>query len=302
MRSPRLKNVFAVGVLLAFQTSLVALPILPGNEHPHDKPGDVTWHHTGSPGGPINDPDTHLHQHWDDLALNVNHGDGSYFANGAWDNNGTTTTYHDATLGDAAFGHGFIANRVLYWFDPAFAPPDNSFIDRVNETFAEWDSLVSAAFQAANRTDRVLGMNFAVVGGATAPAETHVEVEFKSLGTGTTGSFSPSTHILAFNTVDFTWYTGTAAPGAGQRDFITTARHEIGHVIGLDHTFEGPKTVGHSIMGSGAAANGVRVAIDAGSIQGALALYTQTVPEPYTILITVVPLIVFAHRKRVRKK
>ncbi|MFZ5932281.1 MAG: PEP-CTERM sorting domain-containing protein [Pseudomonadota bacterium] len=267
---------------IVMHNGTMALPILPGNQHPHGA-ADVDWHHTGAPGGAIADPSTHLHQHWNSKALNVNHGNNSFYAVAAWDNNGATTTYHDILLGHANFGHGFINDRVLYWFNPLFAG-DAMFQARVNDVFTEWETLVAAA---ENRADRVLGFNFTPFAGAIAPVEPFIEVRFTDLADTTTGRWDFSNLRLEFNTTDFVWYTGAGAPAAGQRDFVTTARHEIGHVIGLDHTFNGAKTVGNSIMGSGAAALGVRVEIDAGSIEGALALYTQPVPEPSVFFILV---------------
>jgi hypothetical protein len=285
------KNVvfFKVGLLVVTIAVLIgplpvlALPILPGNQHPHGA-ADVDWHHTGAPGGAIaDDPNTHLHQHWNFRALDVNHGSGSFFANAAWDNNGTTTTYHDRTLGDATFGHGFINDRVLYWFNPEFANDDARLKARVNEVFTEWETLVAAV----ERPDRVLGFNFTQHPEATAPAgEPFIEVRFTDLADNTAGSWDNTrvenfeTHRLQFNTEDFFFHAGVEHPlNSGLLDFITVARHEIGHVIGLDHTVTGAVTAG-SLMAKELPELGVRVAIDAGSIQGALALYTQPVPKP----------------------
>ena len=50
----RFLGIPALGAVLTISTAL-ALPILPGNEHPHGA-ADVTWHHDGAPGGAINDP------------------------------------------------------------------------------------------------------------------------------------------------------------------------------------------------------------------------------------------------------
>ncbi|GAC1345186.1 MAG: hypothetical protein NVSMB18_24360 [Acetobacteraceae bacterium] len=281
---------------------LRALPILPGNGHTHTAP-DVTWHHTGSPGGAINDPDTHRHQHYNTLPLGVNNGEASWFANKAWDNNGTTTAFHPCVGGcDDAFGHGYIANRVLYYFDPGFAAPTAAFHDRVVGAFNDWITgaralFVSVGEKNVNGVPLTLGFNF-VETTKKPTTEPFIDVEFRNLGDITvddnpTGQFDSATRELQFNTnASIPWYTGAANPTAGDnmQDFLTTARHEVGHAVGFGHNKEANKTAASSIMWSGAAPLDTRVSIKQGDFEGVLALYTQPVPEPDSLALLLIGL------------
>jgi hypothetical protein len=260
-----------------------ALPILPGNEHSHG-PLDVTW----SEGG---DPETHLHQHYNTLPLGVNNGANSWFVNKSWDNNGTTTTFH-SIFDTHAFGHGFIANRVLFFFDPNFAAPNQAFRDRVVDGFNDWINGSRARFDAVggkNVNDVPLRLGFNFVETTTRPTtEPYIDVEFRDLGAGTTGLFDSGTRELEFSTnAAINWYTGAANPTAGarQQDFLTTARHEIGHAVGFGHNSEDNKTADSSIMWGGAAPLDTRVSIKQADFDGVLADYTQPVPAPPSLIL-----------------
>jgi len=223
--------------------------------------------------------------------LGVNNGADSWFANKAWDNDGTTTTFH-AIFDTAAFGHGFIANRVLYFFDPKFPAPNQAFHDRVVDGFNDWINGAQARFNAVGRKNvnnvpLRLGFNFLETD--TRPAtEPFIDVEFRDLGADTTGLFDSGTRELEFSTnAAIKWYTGAANPTAGDmlQDFLTTARHEIGHAVGFGHNSEDNKTANSSIMWGGAAPLDTRVSIKQADFDGVLADYTQPVPEPTSLLL-----------------
>lgn len=269
-----------------------ALPVLPGNEHPHNN-AVVTWP-TPAPAN-----QNTLHQHWNNLPLGVNNGENSWFANKAWDNNGTTTTFHSLLNGDADFGHGFIDNRVLYYFDTGY-DNNNQYHLRVEQAFADWVNGAAAYFaaNAAAHPNLELGFNF--LRANARPAEPYINIMFTETDDNTTGSFDSGTRVLNFNLQDFVWYNGAAAPGAGQRDFLTTARHEVGHAAGFGHNKNASKVAGSSIMWSSAAPLGTRIAITDGDFEGVMALYTQPVPEPSTLMGGLVAIAFIAIRRRKR--
>jgi len=277
----------AFGVILCHQA--VALPILAGNEHTHNNTV-TTWSSGDKTNGAI------LHQHWNALPLSTNNGETSWNANKAWDNNGTTTTFHSSLGGDTDFGHGFIANRVLYYFDTAYT--GNAYELRVEQAFNDWVTGARTYYTNSARTDVVLGFNFTRA--AARPTETYINVKFNLTDDNTTGEFDSGNQTISFNLEDFTWYTGAAAPGAGQQDFLSTARHEIGHAVGFGHNKNAAKVVGSSIMWSSAAAQGDRIAITNGDFEGVMALYTQPVPEPSTVLggLVVVGIVAIRRRRR----
>ena len=273
---------FSSGSIIGFANSqeAYALPVLPGNEHPHNNVV-VTW--------PIPAPvdQNKQHQHWNELPLDTNNGENSWDANKAWDNNGSNTTFNYSTrLGGGAtdFGHGFISNRVLYYFDKGFDAL-NKFHLRVKQAFSDWvDGAI--AYKAANEQlhpGLVLGFNFSMT--EVRPAtESYINIKFDLTEDGTTGLFRSSTKTLDFNLQDFSWYTDADEPGATDRDFLTTARHEVGHAVGFGHNKIAQKVPGSSIMWSNAAPLGKRVGITNGDYEGVMALYTQPVPGPLPIL------------------
>lgn len=254
----------------------------------------MTWKNGGG-GGPLANPNTVAHQHYNTLPLGANNGENSFFANKAWDNSGTTTTFQHCVVGlgnagcdSSTFGHDYIANRVLYHFDTTAAAPAVAYKDRVVNAFTDWVSGAAARLTAVgqknvNNVGLTLGFSFAeaVLKPAT---ELFINVRFLDFGnTDTTGVFDSGTRNLDFNTnADLIWYTGAAAPtaGANQQDFLTTARHKVGHAVGFGHNKDANKLAGSSIMWTSAAALDTRVAITQGDFDGVLALYTQPVPEP----------------------
>lgn len=279
---------FAV-ITATISLSGFALPILPGNEHPHNDTV-TTWS-----SGDKSDPAI-MHQHWNDLPLGVNNGEDSWFANKAWDNNGDTTAFH--APGTANFGHGYIANQVYFFFDAGYSKTD-AFDLRVEEAFSDWVLGAMTYYGAAGRPDVTLGFNF--VRATKRPTIPYINVKFGAIDADTTGEFDSSNQTITFNTADFTWYTGAAAPGAGDgRDFLTTARHEVGHSVGFGHNKNAAKVLGSSIMWSSAAPMDTRIAITDGDFQGVMALYTEPVPEPSAVWGGLVAIGFVALRRRKR--
>ncbi len=282
--------------LLVLMGTAQALALPSQTAHPHGA-NDVTWKNGGG-GGPLANPNAVAHQHYNTLPLGANNGENSFFANKAWDNSGTTTTFQHCIggLGNAGcdnntFGHGYIANRVLYHFDTTAPAPAVAYKDRVVDAFTDWMTGATTRFNAVgkknvNNVGLTLGFSFAeaVLKPAT---ELFINVRFLDFGNiDTTGVFDSGTRNLDFNTnAGITWYTGAAAPTAGdnKQDFLTTARHEVGHAIGFGHNKDANKVAGSSIMWTSAAALDTRVAITQGDLDGVLALYTQPVPEPGTV-------------------
>ena len=318
-------SILALTMLVSCPDAARALPILPGNEHPHGV-DDVTW-----PDGPLADPSHTLHQHWNNKELGRNFFEDSFFTLAAWDNRGEKTTYHidpglnPGGFGERNFGHGFIADRVLFRFDPDFPAPENLFEDRVTQAFGDWMTAVEDGFlkklgKDPDGPEAVLGFNFEqqTLAAPGPPAgEEFINIKFQPKNgpnpfpdldptrdpeTGgivnIAGFWNFRTRELVFNTRDFTWYTGAAAPGANDQDFLTVARHEIGHVIGLGHPQDRHMRPDHSIMWAFIPDKGVRIAIDPGSVEGALVLYTQSVPSPSALILVLTGLMLVSRRFR----
>jgi hypothetical protein len=130
---------------------------------------------------------------------------------------------------------------------------------------------------------------------------------------GTLAFWTPALQTLTFNS-QVNWYQDVALPdidqspidnnaqiGVGQFDFVTTALHEWGHVLGLDHVDQGVRgaTMFETQARRGTRGNGgfldpsaVVNRIDLGSLTGAQNLYTiAVVPEPATILLVMTALV-----------
>lgn len=297
-----IQQVLSFCLLIASVPASYALPVLPGNEHPHGG-GSVSWPN------PAPSSENRLHQHYNDRELGVNHGANSWFANKAWDNKGTNTTFGHCINGinqfgcaDPDFGHGFIADRVLFYFDPDFAAPAADYEARVVDAFEDWETGAASALAQANRPDLELGFEFERA--ATLPTdELFILIQFADFGSnGITGEFDSANRTVRFNTsTSINWHAGAGMPGAGQQDFLSTARHEIGHAIGFGHNYFGNKLPGRSIMWSGPAPLGTRIDIADSDLEGVLALYTQPVPEPSTYAVVAAGLVAVALRRRRRK-
>jgi hypothetical protein len=229
----------------------------------------------------------------------------------AWDQAGAQALYRN---GDAAvlpnFGHGYIRGSVPYAFAPGV--PAAARAD-FNAAITEWRLKGRGQFllhNAAGGGGLTLGHWFAPgaaedanfngvldpAGGEDVNGNGQLDgftvtwnVDANNYGVWSTGGGAyTTTHAQNFD-AGTVWAYGNAPAGAGTVSFRTIARHEIGHIIGLNHV-DTPAAggAGTSLMRSdigpnvavGGGANPGRQFVDfaRGSSAGYAALYSQPLP------------------------
>jgi hypothetical protein len=292
--------IMAVAVTLAVFASLhsarlEAIPSLVA--HPHDAAS------VKCPAGPLAQPDTTNHQHRTARAAPCLFGDTAGTASGniydayaVWDDRNR----REDDAGAFDLGHGFIDEygfgagplAVRYKFStvageqpPGNAAEQQAFRDLVDNAFAQWSALQAVP-------PLITGLQFERVTGATELTVRWIDCA----GLGQCG-VAPGPPNITFDS-----NTGAAgAPGRGgwslevnpanvpndEFHFLSTAIHEVGHVVGLDEQDDGddvmirsrdqgcPQHAG-APAGSGPCFN----AIDADSRDGALDLYSIPCPVP----------------------
>jgi hypothetical protein len=303
-----------------------ALPSI--NPHPHTLVG---WSDPALGGPAVN------HHHWtpgvplypgngvicDETANSPIKSVGKPFVNcmfdaySAWDQAGNQALYRN---GDAVpdFGHGFIRGAVPFLMEGGVNGVPFAAATDINVAFTQWENQTQAAF-AANplSAHRVLGFDF----GPGAAEDVNLNgildfgedangnalldgftIEWVEAGiAGAVAQWLPGSQLLQFDGTVNWFFGGAGLIPVGMTDFFTIAMHEIGHIVGLNHINTGvPNMLMRSdiiVQATAAGTPGLRVA-DAGSIEGALALYVQ-VAEPATLGVLMLGFaVVFAVRRR----
>ncbi len=207
------------------------------------------------------------------------------------------------------FGHGFITIAPQYAFDPTvpmWAQP------LINQVVQQWIANVNGGgvntngvaiqtqiqfMQVAMNGDILIrfAATYPIGGGGTGnfPYDSEIDDYGNWPGlppipggapqggrSGVLAYWTPSTRVLTFNS-QINWYQlkdPNAANGPNQFDFYTTALHEWGHVLGLDHpAMPGAMCTMQPSQGRRKTPNGILLNIDAGSQDGAKDLYTVVV-------------------------
>jgi hypothetical protein len=240
-----------------------------------------------------------------DAAVNI-----SFDAYSVWDAAGNQALYRN---GDAVteFGHGFISSVVPYRFEGGVnGLPANAIAD-FNASITTWETDVLAGYNSVTNAPwgpgvNYLGFNFGAGAAEDLNFNGVLNVGEDANGNGALDGFTvtwnengipgslaewyPSQQRLDIDGLENWFFGGAGNIPAGQIDFVTIMMHEIGHIIGLNHINTG--TAGRLmradivVEASAAGTAGLRNP-DVGSIFGALALYSQPVPEPATAMLAV---------------
>jgi hypothetical protein len=124
---------------------------------------------------------------------------------------------------------------------------------------------------------------------------------------GVLAFWTPSLKVLTFNS-QIDWFRNINADpmvAGNQFDFLTTAVHEWGHVIGLDHpdgARAGTTMFGLQPRRAGfGGVPGIIHTLDAGTRNGAKNLYT-TIPEPSTLVLVIIGISIIGVRKSMENK
>jgi hypothetical protein len=260
---------------------------------------DVIPEISGGPAGnPATAPDTHAHQHRDsdnftDAARPMRW---SYaiapMRAAIWDNQQRRI---DPAAPPVDIGHGFIdengygfhppgPTQVTWHFDAAVGPGcpamPAAMQANVRAAFAAWNNINAGAGVRTLTT----GIEFVEVA-----AGGQVEIRWQNIAAlGSTmmlfGAL-PATVTFDCNPVGATWEFGAPADaGAAEYHFLSTALHEIGHLLDLhDQPFPADVTdvmIGNRNTGcAGAGAGPCFIAVDADSEHGARDMYTIPTPD-----------------------
>ena len=302
-------------VMLGLVVVLVAAgaEALPTNPDPCHTAACTPWMNVVAGFNPASDG----HQHRN--AQNLWNVPGAFLTYSVWDDrtyqyNAVADRPYRKPADNKDFGHGFItvANAPRYVFDPsvpAWAQP------LINQAVAQWTAMVNGGGVNSNGiaiqtriqfVPAAMGeilIKFAAVypigGGAngTFPYDSDLDdygnprIPVPPIPggapqggrSGVLAFWTPSLRQLTFNS-NINWYqmiNPNAAVAPGQFDFYTTALHEWGHVLGLDHPMmPGALSTMQPSQGRRRMPNGILLNIDAGSLDGAKDLYTVTVCPP----------------------
>jgi hypothetical protein len=312
---------------------------IPTNPDPIHTPAATPWPNPLPPGF---NPAADVHQHWNTNPIT---GQPGLFATySVWDDN----VYRYSPI-QTTQGHGYMQNAATFEYDPlvpGVAIP--LFNGAVVNT---WQNAVNGPGFNTNGHPVNTKLNFVPAGPGLAgdflikfdtkykrpvpnpgnPNQpNYVDENFPSSGSinpdgtmpnnpngpgagsdGVLAFWTPGLKTLTFNSTVNWYYLNAFAPAPNQFDFITTAMHEFGHVIGLDH--QGPPGVVMYGSQSSYEPNGmggsqprdptteVRFP-DFGAQTGSKVLYTiAVVPEPSSFaLVGLMSLAIVARRKRAK--